>query len=140
MKEAIVRPGTLVEIIESPIPVPNADQLVIKVVCSGCNPKGAMLLIWLGQFSFSRLMLISNGREKISRSQNGTKYLSTKEMISLVWCIWSDQMSQNSSRAIEWPPSMSWSLHMGVMPSMLWHGDTQPSTFHRRHHLKVSDF
>lgn len=42
MKEAIVQPGTLVKIVDSPIPIPKADQLVIKVVCSGCNPKGLL--------------------------------------------------------------------------------------------------
>jgi NADPH:quinone reductase-like Zn-dependent oxidoreductase len=39
MKEAIVHPGTLVEIIESEIPQPNADQVLIKNIFSGCNPK-----------------------------------------------------------------------------------------------------
>ena len=39
MKEAIVRKGTNVEIIDSPIPTPGKDQVVIKVVYSGSNPK-----------------------------------------------------------------------------------------------------
>ncbi|KZF18845.1 GroES-like protein [Xylona heveae TC161] len=39
MKEAIVHPGPRSELIESPIPRPNADQVLIKVVVSGCNPK-----------------------------------------------------------------------------------------------------
>jgi len=39
MKEAIVNPGPRVEIKESPIPIPNASQVVIKVIVSGTNPK-----------------------------------------------------------------------------------------------------
>jgi NADPH:quinone reductase len=39
MKDAIVHPGPQVEIIDSPVPHPGADQLVIKVVVSGSNPK-----------------------------------------------------------------------------------------------------
>lgn len=39
MKEAIVRKGTNVEIIDSPIPTPGKDQVVIKVEYSGSNPK-----------------------------------------------------------------------------------------------------
>jgi NADPH2:quinone reductase len=39
MKEAIVHPGPLVEIIDSGIPKPNANQILIKVLFSGSNPK-----------------------------------------------------------------------------------------------------
>ena len=39
MKEALVHKGPKVEIIDSPIPVPERDQVVIKVVVSGSNPK-----------------------------------------------------------------------------------------------------
>ncbi|KAI1209337.1 GroES-like protein [Annulohypoxylon truncatum] len=39
MKEAIVSKGLKVEIVDSPIPKPNADQVLIKVVVSGSNPK-----------------------------------------------------------------------------------------------------
>ncbi|ROV86803.1 hypothetical protein VMCG_10853 [Cytospora schulzeri] len=39
MKEAIVEKGPVVKIIDSPIPQPNDDQVVIKVVVSGSNPK-----------------------------------------------------------------------------------------------------
>ncbi|KAK3346578.1 alcohol dehydrogenase-like protein [Lasiosphaeria hispida] len=39
MKEAIVSKGTKVEIVDSPIPEPNDDQVLIKVVVSGSNPK-----------------------------------------------------------------------------------------------------
>ena len=39
MKEAIVSPGPKVQIIDSPIPKPEADQVVIKVIVSGSNPK-----------------------------------------------------------------------------------------------------
>jgi len=39
MKEAIVHPGTRVEIIDSEIPKPNANQVLIQIVFSGCNQK-----------------------------------------------------------------------------------------------------
>ncbi|KAE9373349.1 zinc-binding oxidoreductase-like protein ToxD [Stipitochalara longipes BDJ] len=39
MKEAIVHPGTRVKIIDSEIPQPNANQVLIKIIFSGCNPK-----------------------------------------------------------------------------------------------------
>ncbi len=39
MKEAIVRYGPSVEIIESPVPIPGPDEVVTKVVVSGSNPK-----------------------------------------------------------------------------------------------------
>lgn len=39
MKEALVSGGPKVRIIDSPIPVPEPDQVVIKVVVSGSNPK-----------------------------------------------------------------------------------------------------
>lgn len=39
MKEVIVHKGPKTEIIESPIPKPNADQVLIKVEVSGSNPK-----------------------------------------------------------------------------------------------------
>jgi NADPH:quinone reductase-like Zn-dependent oxidoreductase len=39
MKEAIVHKGVTVEIVDSPVPTPNADQVLIKVVVSGTNPK-----------------------------------------------------------------------------------------------------
>ena len=48
MKEALVQPGALVETIDSPIPVPKADQVVIKVICSGCNPKGMLYFLLHG--------------------------------------------------------------------------------------------
>ena len=39
MKEALVSAGPTVRIVDSPVPVAAADQLVIKVVVSGSNPK-----------------------------------------------------------------------------------------------------
>lgn len=39
MKEALVAKGTKVTIHDVPIPKPNADQVLIKVVYSGSNPK-----------------------------------------------------------------------------------------------------
>ncbi|KAF3069804.1 Protein TOXD [Daldinia childiae] len=39
MKEALIAPGPKVQIIDSPIPKPGADEVLIKVVVSGSNPK-----------------------------------------------------------------------------------------------------
>ncbi|OKL55420.1 hypothetical protein UA08_09330 [Talaromyces atroroseus] len=39
MLELIIHPGPKTQAIESPIPVPNDDQVVIKVIVSGSNPK-----------------------------------------------------------------------------------------------------
>jgi NADPH:quinone reductase len=39
MKEALVSKGLKVEIIDSPIPVPKAGQLLIQVFACGFNPK-----------------------------------------------------------------------------------------------------
>jgi len=39
MKEAIVNEDLSVKIVDSPIPQPEPDQLVIRVVVSGSNPK-----------------------------------------------------------------------------------------------------
>ncbi|KAF1816704.1 GroES-like protein [Eremomyces bilateralis CBS 781.70] len=39
MKEAVVSKGPKVQIIDSPFPSPGADQVVIKVIVSGSNPK-----------------------------------------------------------------------------------------------------
>ena len=44
MKEAIVSAGPEVKIVDSDIPKPDADQVVIKVVVSGSNPKDVCLL------------------------------------------------------------------------------------------------
>lgn len=48
MKEAFVHPGGKVQIVDSPIPKPNADQLLIKVVVSGSNPKDYKMGDWHG--------------------------------------------------------------------------------------------
>ncbi|KAI1735830.1 GroES-like protein [Xylaria scruposa] len=48
MKEAVVSKGPKVEIIDSPIPKPGPNQLVIKVVVSGSNPKDWKRPFWTG--------------------------------------------------------------------------------------------
>ena len=49
MKEAIIHQGPKVEIINSPIPVPESDQIVTKVVVSGSNPKDWKRPEWTGK-------------------------------------------------------------------------------------------
>ncbi|RYC59860.1 hypothetical protein CHU98_g6336, partial [Xylaria longipes] len=46
MKEAVVSKGPKVQIIDSPIPKPGPDQVVIKVVVSGSNPKDWKVPLW----------------------------------------------------------------------------------------------
>ncbi|KAI3338137.1 GroES-like protein [Ustulina deusta] len=48
MKEAVVSKGPKVQIIDSPIPKPGAQQVVIKVVVSGSNPKDWKIPLWMG--------------------------------------------------------------------------------------------
>jgi NADPH:quinone reductase-like Zn-dependent oxidoreductase len=40
MKEVIVQTDLSVLIVDSPVPTPNADQVLIKVAVSSSNPKG----------------------------------------------------------------------------------------------------
>ncbi|KAL4769751.1 chaperonin 10-like protein [Aspergillus nidulans var. acristatus] len=49
MKEAIVPKGLSVQIVDSPIPTPRPDEVLIKVVVSGTNPKDWKLPEWLDQ-------------------------------------------------------------------------------------------
>ncbi|RYP68656.1 hypothetical protein DL771_006526 [Monosporascus sp. 5C6A] len=46
MKEALVSRELRVRIVDSPVPKPNADQVLIKVVVSGSNPKDWKVPIW----------------------------------------------------------------------------------------------
>jgi NADPH2:quinone reductase len=39
MKEALVSPLLVVEIIDTPIPKPKPGEVIIQVICAGCNPK-----------------------------------------------------------------------------------------------------
>jgi NADPH:quinone reductase-like Zn-dependent oxidoreductase len=43
MLEAIVQPSLEVEIIQSAVPTPGEGEILIKVICSGVNPKGIRL-------------------------------------------------------------------------------------------------
>ena len=47
MKEAVVSKGPKVDIIDSPIPKPDAGQVVIKVAVSGSNPKDWKMPEWM---------------------------------------------------------------------------------------------
>jgi NADPH2:quinone reductase len=39
MKEALVSPVLTIEIVDTPIPTPGPKEVLIKVICAGCNPK-----------------------------------------------------------------------------------------------------
>ncbi|KAI1267779.1 GroES-like protein [Xylariaceae sp. FL1019] len=47
MKEALVEKGPKVTIIDSPIPKAEADQVAIKVIVSGSNPKDWKVPLWM---------------------------------------------------------------------------------------------
>ncbi|KAF2224696.1 chaperonin 10-like protein [Elsinoe ampelina] len=47
MKEAIVKKGTIVEIVDTEIPKPGPSQILIKVVFSGSNPKDWKIPEWM---------------------------------------------------------------------------------------------
>ncbi|PGH08631.1 hypothetical protein GX51_01151 [Blastomyces parvus] len=60
MKEAIIYAGPTVKIVDSPIPKPNDDQVLIKVVVSGSNPKDWKVPDWAAEAG-------DNDSESISR-------------------------------------------------------------------------
>ncbi|CAG9981337.1 unnamed protein product [Clonostachys byssicola] len=47
MKEVIVSNGTSIEIIDSPIPIPQNGEVLIRVIASGCNPKDCKQTLYL---------------------------------------------------------------------------------------------
>ncbi|KAH7083603.1 alcohol dehydrogenase-like protein [Paraphoma chrysanthemicola] len=49
MLEAIVQTSLEVAIVQSPVPTPGKGQVLIKVVCSGCNPKDWKLVVYEGE-------------------------------------------------------------------------------------------
>src|SRR5882757_1739011 len=46
MREAIVQTSLDVEIADSPVPIPGEGEVLIKVVCSGVNPKDWKAVIY----------------------------------------------------------------------------------------------
>lgn len=63
MKEAINFAGPIVKIVDSPIPEPNDDQVLIKVSVSGSNPKDWKIpdLAASGDSSFAMLLEAKKG-------------------------------------------------------------------------------
>ncbi|KAF4456350.1 NADPH2:quinone reductase [Fusarium austroafricanum] len=49
MKEAIVKKDTSVEIVDSPIPKPGPDDVLIKVIIAGTNPKDWKIPVWMNK-------------------------------------------------------------------------------------------
>lgn len=48
MKEAIVKPDTSVAIQDSPVPTPARDEILVKVLAFGVNPKDWKVPVWTG--------------------------------------------------------------------------------------------
>lgn len=112
MLELIIHPGPKTEFIESPIPVPNDDQVVIKVIVSGSNPKDWKRPEWLD-------VHINQGDDIA-----GIVHQVGKNVTEFKVCSWNRLLSQGKmntedhSLAIEWLHSMkSWDLE-AVMQSM----------------------
>ena len=63
MKETINLLGPAVKIVDSPIPVPNDDQVLIKVIVSGSNPKDWKVpeFVPSGKFDHEMLREAKNG-------------------------------------------------------------------------------
>lgn len=63
MKEAINLLGPAAKIVDSPIPVPNDDQVLIKVIVSGSNPKDWKVpeFVASGKFDHEMLREAKNG-------------------------------------------------------------------------------
>jgi D-arabinose 1-dehydrogenase-like Zn-dependent alcohol dehydrogenase len=57
MKEAIVSPGPKVKIVDSAVPEPGPEQVVIKVVVSGSNPKDWYVVLSI-RLSFGSTSLV----------------------------------------------------------------------------------
>lgn len=49
MLEGIVQTSVEVDIVQSPVPTPSKGEVLIRVVCSGCNPKDWKLVVYEGQ-------------------------------------------------------------------------------------------
>ncbi|KAL4861562.1 hypothetical protein BDV12DRAFT_180040 [Aspergillus spectabilis] len=47
MLEAIVQTSLEVSIVQSPVPTPGKGEVLIKVICSGCNPKDWKAVVYL---------------------------------------------------------------------------------------------
>lgn len=86
MKEAIVAAGPKVSITDSPIPTPNDDQLVIKVVVSGSNPKDWKVPEWTGKTENSGddiAGIVHEVGKNVSEFKPGDRVFAFHEMVSL---------------------------------------------------------
>jgi hypothetical protein len=94
MKEALVTTGPKVNIVDTPIPKAGADQVVIKVVYSGSNPKD-----WKVPGKYL-VRCISGRSKKLTRPQAGSPITTTptRATISLASSTRSVTMSSNSGK------------------------------------------
>lgn len=49
MFEGIVQTSLEVDIVQSPVPTPGKGEVLIRVICSGCNPKDWKLVVYESQ-------------------------------------------------------------------------------------------
>lgn len=83
MKEAIVDKGSKVTIHDVPIPKTNADQVLIKVIYSGSNPKDWKVPNWVGaQNSGDDIAgLIEEVGENVTEFKKGDRVAAFHEMM-----------------------------------------------------------
>ena len=92
MKEVLVAPDLSTKIIDSPIPEADENDVVIKVVFAGSNPK-------VIDKCRSRIPSIVN-HDRTGNIQNGKSILTTVGTISLVWFILLEKAFLNSNQEI----------------------------------------
>lgn len=133
MLEVTISEGPKAHIIESPIPTPRENEVVIKVVVSGSNPK---------DWKFPKVNS-SNKNEGDDIAgivhQVGKNVLEFKvRMNKSRYCMTTVTNRLVCSPEIGSLPIMKLALPMEAMQNMPWLGIIQPFTFPRRHLLKVS--
>jgi NADPH2:quinone reductase len=85
MKEAIVDNELNVTIHDVPVPKPNANQVLIKVVVSGSNPKDWKLPVWMDKTSNSGddiAGFVEDVGENVTEFKKGDRVAAFHEMMT----------------------------------------------------------
>jgi NADPH2:quinone reductase len=85
MKEAIVNKELKVSVHDVPVPKPNADQVLIKVVVSGSNPKDWKIPVWMDKTSNSGddiAGFVEDVGENVTEFKKGDRVAAFHEMMT----------------------------------------------------------
>ncbi|KAL4963501.1 zinc-binding alcohol dehydrogenase family protein [Aspergillus stella-maris] len=85
MKEAIVHKGPAIKIVDTAIPTPQADQVLIKVVVSGTNPKDWKLPEWLdkpGNQGDDIAGIVEAVGDNVTEFKKGDRVMAFHEMVT----------------------------------------------------------